>query len=160
MNIEDLIFQELTKRNYKVSTAESCTGGLLSGTILNVSGASQIYDMGFVTYSNEAKQSLVNVSKETLIKYGAVSEQVAIEMARGVALKSKANIGLSTSGIAGPTGGTITKPVGMVCFGIYINGKEYTYTNVFENISRSYIRNASVVFILEKLYEILKSEEK
>lgn len=158
MNIEDLVYEELKKRGFKVSTAESCTGGLLSGKIINVSGASSIIDMAFVTYSNESKCELLNVNMDSIKKYGVVSEQVAGEMATNVAKKSKSNVGLSTSGIAGPTGATDKKPVGMVCFGISINGRLWTFTHIFENISRSYIRNSSVDFILEKLLYILKTE--
>ena len=157
MNIEDLIYNELVRLNMKLSTAESCTGGLVAGTIINVSGASKIIDMGVVTYSNEAKINLVNVNPLTLEKYGAVSEEIAKEMAKGIALKSKSNIGLSTSGIAGPSGGTTKKPVGMVCFGIYIDGLEYSYTHIFENLSRKLIRESSVQFLLQKLYDILKT---
>ena len=156
--IENRVVEELIKRNYKISTAESCTGGLLSATLINVPDASKIIDMSFVTYSNQAKIDLVNVSPITLERYGAVSEQTAIEMARGTAKKSNANVGLSTSGIAGPGGGTATKPVGMVCFGIYINGKEYTYTNIFKNMQRNEVRMESVKFILCKLYELLIEE--
>ncbi|MBQ7307902.1 MAG: CinA family protein [Clostridia bacterium] len=158
MNIEDLLFEELVRKNYKVSTAESCTGGLLAGTIINVSGASKIIDMGVVTYSNEAKINLIGVDENTLISYGAVSEEVAIQMAKGIALKSGSNIGLSTSGIAGPTGGSDKKPVGMVCFGIYANGKEFAFTHIFENLSRKLIRESSVEFILNKLYELIKDD--
>lgn len=155
MRIENKVYKKLLERGYKVATSESCTGGLLAGKIINVSGASSIIDMSFVTYSNEAKMELVGVSKESLDKYGAVSEQVAKEMAEGAKNRANAQVGLSTSGIAGPKGGTPTKVVGTVCFGIAINDKTYTYTHVFKNISRQYIRNSSVKFILKKLVELL-----
>lgn len=155
MKIEDKVYKKLKEKGYKVATSESCTGGLLAGKLINVSGASEIIDMSFVTYSNEAKQELVNVSAESLKKYGAVSEQVAGEMAKGAAKRANANVGLSTSGIAGPKGGTPTKVVGTVCFGICINGELHTYTHIFKNISRQYIRNSSVKFILKKLLELI-----
>lgn len=164
MNIEDKVYLLLKQKGYKVSTAESCTGGLLSATIINVSGASEIIDMAFVTYSNEAKQELLGVKSDTLKKYGAVSEQTASEMACGVKNRANSNVGLSTTGIAGPTGGTDKKPVGMVCFGICINNKTYTYTNIFDvtdkssDEMRSFVRKSSVNFILEKLYNLLKEE--
>ena len=164
MNIEDKVYLLLKQKGYKVSTAESCTGGLLSATIINVSGASEIIDMAFVTYSNEAKQELLGVKSDTLKKYGAVSEQTASEMAYGVKNRANSNVGLSTTGIAGPTGGTDKKPVGMVCFGICINNKTYTYTNIFDvtdkssDEMRSFVRKSSVNFILEKLYNLLKEE--
>lgn len=158
MNLEQKIYQVLTQKGYKVATAESCTGGLVAATIINVSGASQIIDMSFVTYSNQAKEELVYVKNETLKEFGAVSEQVAMQMAQGAKQHANANIGLATSGIAGPSGGTKTKPVGMVCFGICVNDKTYTYTHIFKNISRTYIRKQAVKFVLKKLLEILKNE--
>ncbi len=155
MKLEQKVYLKLKEKNLKVSTAESCTGGLLAGKIINVSGASEILDMSFVTYANSAKEELVFVKKDTLQKFGAVSEEVAGEMALGVAKRASANVGLSTSGIAGPTGGTPEKPVGMVCFGIAINGTLKTYTKYFKPISRSYVRRQSVNFILKKLLELL-----
>lgn len=160
MKIEEKVYILLKKYNLKICAAESCTGGLLSGRLVNVSGASEILDMGFVTYSNEAKVELLGVKEATLKRYGAVSEQTAAEMAEGARLRARANIGLATSGIAGPTGGTKDKPVGMVCFGISVNGEIYSYTNIFKNISRQYIRNSSVNFILKKLLEILNKTKK
>ena len=158
MKLEQKIYRVLTQKGYKVATAESCTGGLVAATIINVSGASQIIDMSFVTYSNQAKEELVYVKNETLKEFGAVSEQVAMQMAQGAKQHANANIGLATSGIAGPSGGTKTKPVGMVCFGICVNDKTYTYTHIFKNISRTYIRKQAVKFVLKKLLEILKNE--
>lgn len=123
MNLEEKIVEELTRRGYTITTAESCTGGLLAGRILNVSGASSVYNEGNITYSNEAKERLLGVSHETLETYGAVSEQTAREMAFGAAKAANANVGLSTTGIAGPGGGTDEKPVGLVYVGCCINGE-------------------------------------
>ncbi|MBE7074523.1 MAG: CinA family protein [Clostridiales bacterium] len=156
MKLEQIVFEILKQKGYKVATAESCTGGLLASTLINVNGASEIIDMSFVTYSNEAKQELVYVKKETIEKYNVVSEQVAKEMALGAAKHARAQIGLSTTGLAGPGGGTKERPVGTVCFGISINGDVYTFTHIFKNISRQYIRKASVKFILKKFVEILE----
>ena len=155
MNIEEIVYQKLLEKNYKVATAESCTGGLLAGKIINVAGESSVIDMSFVTYSNEAKCELVSVNPKTIDKYGVVSEEVAKEMAIGAASKAKCKVGLSTTGLAGPKGEENGKVVGTVCFGIYVDGKVYTYMKVFPNISREYIRNESVNFILEKLIEVL-----
>jgi len=155
MKIEEKIYKKLKEKGYKVATAESCTGGLLAGKLINVSGASDIIDMSFVTYSNEAKCELVNVKPESIEKYNVVSEEVAKEMAEGAAKKAKVEVGLSTTGIAGPNGGTKEIPVGTVCFGISINNKVYTYRNVFENMSRQEVRAVSVDFILEKLENLL-----
>ena len=155
MRIENKVYEKLKERGFKVSTSESCTGGLLAGKIINVNGASNIIDMSFVTYSNEAKNELVNVSFETIDKYNVVSEEVAKEMAEGAARRAKCKVGLSTTGVAGPKGGTEKIPVGTVCFGIYIDGKTTTYRHVFKNISRQYVRNAAVKFILKRLEEQL-----
>ena len=112
--LEEEIVKKLLEKQYTVTTAESCTGGLLAGRILNVPGASSVYNEGHITYSNEAKERLLGVSHGTLVRYGAVSRQTAEEMARGAAKAAKAEIGLSTTGIAGPGGGTKEKPVGLI----------------------------------------------
>ena len=153
--LEYRIYEKLREKGYKVATSESCTGGLLVGKLINVSGASEIIDMSFVTYSNKSKEELVFVKKETIDKYNVVSEEVAKEMAVGVMKRSKSDVGLSTTGVAGPNGGSKFIPVGTVCFGIAIKDKVYTYKHIFKNISRQYIRKASVNFILKKLEELL-----
>ena len=122
MQLEDKVVAKLLEKGYTVSTAESCTGGLLAGTILNVSGASGVYNEGYITYSNEAKERLVGVTHQTLEQYGAVSLQTAKEMAEGAAKKANANVGLSTTGIAGPGGGTLEKPVGLIYVGCHVEG--------------------------------------
>lgn len=147
----------LIDKGYKMSCAESCTGGLLASNIVEVPAASQVFDMSFVTYANEAKVLLVDVLEDTIKTYGVVSEEVAREMAIGCAKKAKANIGVGISGIAGPTGATPTKPIGMVCFGFYLNGTSYTYTKQFGNIGRTEVRVASVTFVIDTLLELLKS---
>ena len=141
----------LIEHNYKISTAESCTGGLLASKIVDVSNASKVFDMSFVTYSNESKMMLLGVNESSIKEHGVVSEEVAKEMANGVALKSGAQIGVGISGIAGPTGDTPTKPIGMVCFGFYINGTTTTVTKYFGNIGRSNVREASANFAITYL---------
>ena len=106
----------LKKRHWTFAAVESCTGGWLSKVCTDQPGSSTWFDCGFVTYSNESKQKQVNVSKKTLDTYGAVSEQTAIEMAQGALAKSRADISVAITGIAGPDGGSIEKPVGTVCF--------------------------------------------
>jgi len=98
-------------------SAESCTGGWVAKSITDLAGSSVIFDRGFVTYSNQAKQDMLNVSKKTLEQFGAVSEQVVKEMVEGALKNSRADIAVSISGVAGPDGGTPEKPLGMVCFG-------------------------------------------
>lgn len=121
--LEEIVAKLLVEKNLTVSTAESCTGGLLSGSLINYPGISKVFMEGAVTYSNEAKMNRLGVKKETLDTYGAVSEETAIEMARGIASAAQTNIGISTTGIAGPGGGTDEKPVGLVYIGLCINGK-------------------------------------
>ncbi|MGP1488611.1 MAG: competence/damage-inducible protein A [Peptoanaerobacter stomatis] len=122
--IEDVVCKYLMDNNLTVSTVESCTGGMLSSRIINISGISKCFKSGYVTYSNEAKIQL-GVSEDTLQKYGAVSEQTAIEMATVCAKKSGSDIAISTTGVAGPDGGSEEKPVGLVYIGLYINGHTY-----------------------------------
>ena len=108
----------LKKQKYTIATAESCTGGLLAHTLTNVSGSSSYFDRGIISYKNRAKTELLGVSEQMLKKHGAVSEEVAREMAERVRTISKVDIGLATTGIAGPTGGTTEKPVGLVYIAI------------------------------------------
>jgi nicotinamide-nucleotide amidase len=121
-SLEEVIAQILMSNNFTISTAESCTGGLIAAKLVDYPGISYVFMEGAVTYSNEAKMNRLNVKKETLEKFGAVSEETAKEMAEGIAKTSGTNIGLSTTGIAGPGGGTSEKPVGLVYIGLYING--------------------------------------
>ena len=157
MNLEEMIVFELQKRNQTLTTAESCTGGLLAGRILNVSGASAVYNEGHITYSNEAKERLLGVVHETLETYGAVSKETAAEMAKGAALSAKADVGLSTTGIAGPTGGTPEKPVGLVYVGCYVNG-EVTVEECRFVGNREQNRNAAVEAALQLLGKHLFTE--
>lgn len=123
MNIEEKVVKHLIEQGLSITTAESCTGGLLAGTILNVSGASAVYNEGHITYSNEAKERILGVRHETLASFGAVSEQTAFEMAEGAAKVAGADVALSTTGIAGPGGGTAEKPVGLIYIGCYMQGR-------------------------------------
>lgn len=122
-SLEEIVVAELASRGLKVTTAESCTGGMISGTLVNAPGASDVLNEAYITYSNEAKERLVGVSHETLETYGAVSEQTAREMAEGAAKAAKADAALSATGIAGPGGGTPQKPVGLVYIGCFLCGE-------------------------------------
>ena len=157
MNIEEEIVTKLSELKYHIAVAESCTGGLVAAKLINVAGVSEVLDFSMITYANEAKIKFLDVPENDINKYGVVSEQVALAMAKGIAKLANANVGLATSGIAGPSGATKTKPVGMVCFGIYLNGKCYTYTNYFGNIGRQNVRQQSTQFILLKLKELLET---
>jgi nicotinamide-nucleotide amidase len=120
--IEEVVVQKLLAKGLSISVAESCTGGLLAGKIVDYPGASAVFLEGAVTYSNEAKMKRINVNLSTLCNFGAVSPETAKEMAKGIATTSGSDIGISTTGIAGPTGGSPEKPVGLVYIGLYING--------------------------------------
>lgn len=121
--LENVIVNMLAERDLSIATAESCTGGLLTSMLVNVPGASDVLKAGFVTYSNKAKQKFVAVEKASLKKHGAVSAKVAKEMAKGCAASAKADVGVAITGIAGPGGGTIEKPVGLVYIACCVNGK-------------------------------------
>ncbi len=123
ISLEEEVVHLLSERGFTVTTAESCTGGLIAGTLVNAAGASQVLNEGYITYSNEAKERLVGVRRETLEAHGAVSEATAREMARGAAKKAKADAALSATGIAGPGGGTLEKPAGLVYIGCYLRGR-------------------------------------
>ena len=145
----------LKEKGFTVSFAESCTGGAAAARLVSIPDASYVLSASLVTYANEAKVRCLGVLPETVDAYGVVSEQVAKEMAQGVARVNSAEIGVSVSGIAGPSGATDKKPVGTVCFGFSVLGKTYTYTKYFGALGRNSVRSASVDFIYEKLYEIL-----
>lgn len=150
----------LQKNNLTVACAESCTGGLLSSAFTDISGSSNFIKINFVTYSNEAKIEFVNVNQKTLDKYGAVSEQTSYEMAQG--LLRYANIGISTTGIAGPTGGSADKPIGLMYTTICT--KDFSYTKKIllqSNIERIKMKQMFVYEVLKFAYEILsKNTEK
>lgn len=114
----------LQAKGWMLATAESCTGGWIAKVCTDLAGSSVWFERGFVTYSNEAKQDMLGVKAETLVQYGAVSEAVTAEMATGALRHSRAQLAVSVSGIAGPGGGSATKPVGMVCFGWAVQGGE------------------------------------
>jgi nicotinamide-nucleotide amidase len=125
--IEEVIGKLLIKQNKTLSTAESCTGGLIANRITNVSGSSKYFKMGVITYSNESKIELLKVKESTLTSYGAVSKETALEMAEGIKRLSDCNIALSTTGVAGPTGGNKEKPIGTVFIGLITNSISKVY---------------------------------
>ncbi len=158
MNLEEQVVKELLKKQYTITTAESCTGGLLAGRILNVSGASAVYNEGHITYSNEAKERILGVAHETLAQFGAVSVQTAGEMAKGAAKCANADVALSTTGIAGPGGGTPDKPVGLVYVGCNIKGEVSVEECRFQG-DREENRNAAVEAALQLLWKQLRRHD-
>lgn len=155
MTLEEQLVNKLIEKNWHIACAESCTGGLVASRIVNVANASRVLDVSFVTYANEAKINYLDVSPATILKYGVVSEEVVLEMAAGVARKAGSEVGIAISGIAGPGGGTAKKPVGMVCFGFYINGQITTKTMHFGNPGRNEVRNSSAGYALQTVLELI-----
>lgn len=141
-----------------ISFAESCTGGMAAAELVNVPAASKVFHASVVTYANEAKIKYLGVKDSTIAAYGVVSEEVAAEMAQGVAENNGAQIGVGISGIAGPGGATATKPVGMVCFGFFIDGKIHTSTMQFGNRGRNDVRRLAVDYVYDSLNKLLCQE--
>lgn len=148
-NVE-FIVKTLEKKGFTLSTAESCTGGMVSSAIVDYPGASNVFVDGIVSYANEAKMKFLGVKSDTLEKYSAVSYQTAEEMCRGAALRSNTDVAVSTTGYAGPGGGTDKDPAGTVYIGIYIKGDIYT-----ERLSlsgqRNEVRQKAAEILLERL---------
>jgi len=155
MNDAQYVVDALKEKHWRITFAESCTGGLLAGALVDVADASKVFDGAFVTYADEAKTSLVDVAKQTIETYGVVSSQVAVEMARGAARVMDAQVAVGVSGIAGPTGGTEETPVGTVCFGFYVDGAVYADTCHFPPEGRNQVRQACVAFAMARLKELL-----
>ena len=154
VTLEESVIRLLEEKKMTVTTAESCTGGKLSGRLLNVSGASGVYNEGYITYANASKEKILGVKHETLETYGAVSEQTAAEMALGAAKVAGADAALSVTGIAGPGGGTAEKPVGLVYIGCAVNGevtvREYRFTGNREK-NRDYAVARAITLLREEL---------
>lgn len=150
------VMEKIISKKMTVSTAESCTGGLLAGKIIDYPGASAAYVSGFVTYTNESKHKYLGVSNDVLDKYGAVSSITAELMCLGAAKANGTDIGLSTTGVAGPGGGTAEKPVGLVYIGVCI-GSDVTTKELRLSGSRNHIRKQTVTAVLELLEEKLKT---
>ena len=134
----------LTKKKLKISFAESCTGGLLASSITSISGASKIFNLGLVTYSNQAKIKVLKVNKNIIKKYGAVSHECCSTMVKNLSKISKANINISITGIAGPKGGTKQKPVGLVYIGVKKGNKTQVNKYLFKSKKRASIQKATV----------------
>jgi len=156
MNKLEQIAKILIERNLRISTTESCTGGLLSSRFTDVSGSSAFVHLNFVTYSNEAKQKILGVRKETLENFGAVSEECSFEMACGLYKATGADICISTTGIAGPTGGTEEKPVGLMYSTIYTKNKSLTYQILLpSDTERIDMKNKFADSVIDRLYDFL-----
>lgn len=141
-------------RGWRIAVAESCTGGLLAAALTEIAGSSDVFECGYVTYSNQAKIRLLRVERDTLAAFGAVSEEVAAQMAKGALVDAGADLAVSITGIAGP-GGSEHKPEGRVCFGLATPSNAYSQTVEFGAIGRDAVRNAAVKHaLLLLLHEI------
>jgi len=150
------IVNRLIKNKLTISTAESCTGGLLSSTIISANGSSKVFKLGLVTYSNQSKIKVLKVFKNIIRKYGTVSEQVCLAMVINLNKISKTGISISITGIAGPSGGTRIKPVGLVYVGIKKGSRVEVKKYLFKNKGRSYIQKAAVNKSLGLILSFLK----
>ena len=149
------VFQAASLKKIILASAESCTGGMLSTAITDIPGSSKVFECGFVTYSNLSKMRVLGVREETLKAFGAVSEEVAAEMAIGAVYNSKANLAISITGVAGP-GGTITKPEGMVCFSIaFDKNAKFNETKNFGPLGRDIVRQKATLYGLTLLENAL-----
>ena len=146
----------LTKKKLKISFVESCTGGLLASTITSIDGASKVFNLGLVTYSNQAKISILKVNKNIIKKYGAVSHECCSAMVKNLSRISRANINVSITGIAGPKGGTKQKPVGLVYIGVKKGKKILINKCLFKSKKRSSIQRATVKKALDLILRIAK----
>jgi PncC family amidohydrolase len=153
--LEVLVGELLTKRGLRLAVAESCTGGLIGHLLTNVPGSSTYYLGGVTSYANEAKVRLLGVNPGILVKFGAVSAETALEMARGIRITLEADIGISVTGIAGPTGGTAEKPVGTVWIGVSTAKEEYARHFLWLG-NRLAIKKQSAKAALDLLVEYLQ----
>ena len=146
----------LKKKKLRISFAESCTGGLLSSTITSVSGSSKVFNLGLVAYSNQSKTKALRIPKNIIKKYGSVSEQVCLAMVKNVSKISKTNMSVSITGIAGPSGGSKRKPVGLVYVGIKKSNRTEVKKYLFKNKGRTYNQKAAVNKSLGLILSFLK----
>ncbi|MDE7445757.1 MAG: CinA family protein [Lachnospiraceae bacterium] len=152
--IEEKVVARLKEKGWQVTCAESCTGGMIAATLVNVAGVSDVFMESYVTYANASKHKLIGVKEETLETYGAVSRQVAEQMAKGAAKAASAQAAVAVTGIAGPDGGMPDKPVGLVYIGCFVDGKTVVTENHFKG-SRMEIREQTTQAALALLYKCL-----
>jgi nicotinamide-nucleotide amidase len=156
MNLKQRVVTLLKKKKLKISFAESCTGGLLSSAISSVDGSSKVFSMGLVTYSNQAKITVLKIQKNLIKKYGAVSIQCCLAMVNNLSKISKSKICISITGIAGPKGGSKQKPVGLVFIGIKIGKKVIVSKYNFKNKGRLFVQKQTVKKSLKLLLKLIK----
>ena len=150
-----ILLKKLAKKKLKISFVESCTGGMLASKITSLSGASKVFNLGLITYSNQSKIKILKVNKNVIKKYGAVSHECCLSMVNNLSKISKAHINLSVTGIAGPNGGTKEKPVGLVYIGVKKGNKTIIRKYLFKNKGRNYIQKSTVSKAIKLLLNIL-----
>ena len=155
-NLANEVVQKLIKKKLKISCAESCTGGMLSSSITSISGSSKIFSLGFITYSNKAKIDILKVPKKIITKYGAVSKECCLSMVKNLSKITKTNISVSVTGIAGPSGGTTSKPVGLVYIGIKKGKKLIIQKNIFINKDRISTQKLATAKVLKSIINLIK----
>lgn len=158
MTIARDVFLALQARKMKLATAESCTGGMVAAAITDIAGSSEIFDRGFVTYSNAAKVEMLGVRTDLILQFGAVSEEVALAMAHGAIMHSAADICVSITGIAGPGGGSDLKPVGLVHFAVTTRRTAVPHVQQFGNLSRAEIRKYAVEYAFKIVLDQLSTD--
>ena len=156
MNLNQKIVSLLKRKKFKLAVAESCTGGMLSSAITSVSGSSKVFSMGLVTYSNQAKTNILKIPKHIIKKNGAVSVQSCLAMVNNLSKISKSKVCISTTGIAGPKGGSKQKPVGLVYIGVKIGKKVFVNKCNFKNNGRSFIQKQTVKKVLNLLANLIR----
>ena len=154
--LNEEVVKKLIKKKIKISFAESCTGGMLSKSITSISGSSKIFQLGLVTYSNYSKINILKIPKKSIKKYGAVSKNVCFIMAKNVSKISKTNMSASITGIAGPSGGTKNKPVGLVFIGIKRGNRININRFLFKNKGRKFIQKSAVNKCLKLILSAIK----
>jgi nicotinamide-nucleotide amidase len=155
LSLAGQIISEFTAKRLMVATAESCTGGLIAGALTEISGSSAVVDRGFVTYTNRAKMEMLGVQEQTLAAYGAVSKETALQMVHGALFRSQADITVAVTGIAGPNGGSMEKPVGLVHLAAKSRAGGLAHREMhYGNIGRDKVRLATVKTALEMVLEL------
>lgn len=152
------VIDSLINHQMSIITAESCTGGLIAGALTSVSGSSEVVYGGFITYANQAKIAMVGVPEAVLIDHGAVSEQTARAMAEGARVASDADIAVSVTGIAGPSGGSAEKPVGLVYIGCATARETYYQVERFGDLGRDGVREATIIAALKMVLDVVRSD--
>ena len=150
------LIKRLSKKKLKVSFAESCTGGMIASSITSTNGASKVFDLGLITYSNQSKIKILKINKNLIKKYGAVSHECCKAMAINLSKISKANINVSITGIAGPKGGSKNKPVGLVYIGVKKDNKVIINKNIFNYRSRISVQKAATKKTLKIILDLIK----